>query len=119
MWISLEPPTNEKVIIGCWYTAIYIGKKSSETALYIGLPQRRYLQDENGPMSALELDCLQGKLGTSDDILESHKNGKHDIYICALENIVRGSLKVSYINNGKHRVAGYNEARKLFEITKN
>ena len=72
VWISLEPPTDEKVIIGCWYAAIYIGKKSSETALYIGLVQKRYLQDENGPKSALELDCLQRKLGTNYDILESH-----------------------------------------------
>ena len=81
LWILLEPPTDEKVIIGCWYTAVYIGKKSGETALYIGLVQQRYLQDENGATSALELDCLQRKLGTKDDILESHKDGKHDIYI--------------------------------------
>ena len=64
------------------------------------------------------MDCLQRKLGTNDDILESHKNGKHGIYICPTENIVLGLLKVSYINNGKHLVAGYNEARQLFEITK-
>ena len=118
MWTSFETPTNEKLIIGCWYAAIYIGKKSNETALYIGLAQRRCLQDENGPTSALELDCLQRKLGISDDILESHKNGKHDIYICATENIVLGPLKVSYTNNGKHSVAGYSEARKFFEMAK-
>ena len=96
----------------------FILVKNQVKPFYNGLAQRRYLQDENGPTNALELDCLQRKLGASDDILESHKNGKHDIYICAMENIVLGLLKVFYINNGKHCVAGYNEARKLFEITK-
>ena len=52
--------------------------------------QRRYLQDKNGATSALELDCLQRKFGTSDDILELYKNRKHDIYICVMENIVLG-----------------------------
>ena len=27
-------------------------------------------------------------------------------------------MKLSYINNGKHRVAGYNKTRKLFAIIK-
>lgn len=52
-------------------------------------------------------------------ILESHKNGNHDIYICATKNIVLGPLKVSYINNGKHCIAGCKEARKLYEMSKN
>ena len=88
------------------------------TAVYFGLAQRRYLKDENGPMSALGLDCAQRKLGANDDILESHKNGKHGIHICAKESIVLGPLKVYYINNRKHRVVGFNKARKLFEIAK-
>ena len=78
----------------------------------------RYLQDDNGPTSAPKLDCLQRKLRTSNDILESHIYGKRNIQICVKEDIILGPMKLSYINNGKHRVAGYNKTRKLFAIIK-
>ena len=34
-WISLESSTDKKIIIGFWYAAIYIGKKSGETVFIL------------------------------------------------------------------------------------
>ena len=34
-WISLESSTDKTIIIGFWYAAIYIGKKSGETVFIL------------------------------------------------------------------------------------
>ena len=86
VWISLKPPSDKIGIIDCSYAEIYIGKKWNSCLYW--LAQKRYLDDENAPTSALELDCFQRKLETSDDILEFHKNGKHEIFIFVPQRIL-------------------------------
>ena len=55
--------------------------------LYIGRTTRRFLNDEGGLITALEIDCLEQKLGVTDNVL---KQGQQDIGIFAVKDIICG-----------------------------
>ena len=62
VWKSLSPPTKEEQVTGSWYAFIYHGKKGR--MLYIGQVLKRFLAEENGPVTALEVRCLKPKVGS-------------------------------------------------------
>ena len=58
--------------------------------LFIGKTTQRFLNDECGLITALEIDCLEQKLGTTDCILKQAK--KSDVNIFPVQNIICGPL---------------------------
>ena len=50
------------------------------TGLYIGRMRKRFLNDEGGMVLALELDCLERKLGIADIILREAKRKDIDVF---------------------------------------
>ena len=69
LWRELSPPQSEDSVVQNWYGAIYEHKKKSY--LYVGKAIRRFFFDVDGPVTAIELDCLKPKLGTG-TVLESY-----------------------------------------------
>ena len=61
LWTKLSPPVPEESVVQRWYGAIYHGKKKSH--LYVGKAIRRFLDDADGPVSGIELDCLKPHIG--------------------------------------------------------
>ena len=62
---------------------------------------------------ALEIDCLEQKLGTTDCILKQAK--KLDVNIFPVQNIICGPLNVNPLSNGRWECPMYAEVRKIFE----
>ena len=62
LWKKLSPPLPEESLVEKWYGATYHGKKKSH--LYVGKAIRRFLEDANGPVQGMELDCLSPHVGT-------------------------------------------------------
>ena len=88
-WKGLSPPISETEIVGKWYACIFKAKK--KTYLYIGRATRRFLNDEGGLITALEIDCLEQKLGVTDNVL---KQGQQDIGIFAARDVICGPLQM-------------------------
>ena len=53
-WKGLSPPISETEIVGKWYGCIFKAKK--KTYFYKGRATRRFLSDEGGLITALEID---------------------------------------------------------------
>ena len=65
-WRRLSLPAVGKELIDKWYARIFLHNKSA--GLYIGRMKKRFANDEGGMILALELDCLERKLGVADNI---------------------------------------------------
>ena len=111
LWKTLSPPTKEEDIVQHWYGAIFSSKKKDY--LYVGKAIRRYLDDENGPVSGIELDCLNPHVG-SDTILELYRD-RHDIDIFPAFNIISGPLIVETLRSNKWNVPKLDGLKILYE----
>ena len=77
MWDSLSPPVSEEHLIGKWYAIIFDGEKIPH--LFIAKFDRRFLQDENSPLAAIDCFCLKEKIGyDKNNLLEEDKRNKKD-----------------------------------------
>ena len=85
VWKAVSPPVKESDIIGKWFCADYEG------TLIIGRATIRWLQDEDGKVESLQLDCLKPRVGNN-FTLESFPPGQEDIYNFKLHDIVGGPL---------------------------
>ena len=110
-WKGLSPPTAEEDVVNKWYGCIYMSKR--ERNLFIGKATQRFLNDEGGLIMALEIDCLEQKLGTTDCILKQAE--KSDVDIFPVQNIICGPLNVNPLSNGRWECPMYAEVRKIFE----
>ena len=110
-WKCLSPPTVEEHIVNRWYGCIYTSKTGPN--LFTGKATQRFLNDEGGLIMALEIDCLEQKLGTTDCILKQAK--KSDVDIFPVQNIICGPLNVNPLSNGRWKSPMYAEVRKIFE----
>ena len=97
-WKSLSPPVAEDDIIHKWYGAVYEHKKKFH--LYVGKATRRFLYDEDGPVTAIELDCLKPRIGTG-TILEAYDKARKDVDRFPLCNIIAGPLNIVPMRNNK------------------
>ena len=87
-WKGLSPPISETEIVAKWYTCIFKAKK--KTYLYIGRATR-FLNDEGGLITTLEIDCLKQKLGVTNNVL---KQGQQDIGIFVVKDVICGPLQM-------------------------
>ena len=113
LWKSLRPPTKENEILQKWFGVVYTNKKKSY--LYSGKATKRFLEDENGLVSAIEIDCLKPHVG-NEPILESiPAHLPRDLYMCPLHNIIFGPLVVSPPKGEKWHIPTYHTLKEQFE----
>ena len=87
-----------------WFGAVYEHK--SKCHLYVGKAIRRFLDDEGGPVSSIELDCLKPRIGTG-TILESYEDDRRDLDQFPLYNIIAGPLQVEPLHSRKWNIPSY------------
>ena len=90
----MNPPKNEEELIGQLFAHIFTSKKASN--LYIKKILKRFLNDEDneeGYVSALEMDRLQLKLEVTDRIFQEHKAPLKDVNVIPIKNVFIGPLK--------------------------
>ena len=83
---GLSPPTAEEDVGNKWYGCIYTSKRGPN--LFIGKAAQRFLNDEGGLITALEIDCLEQKLGTADFILKQTKTSDLIFFLCKILAVV-------------------------------
>lgn len=113
LWKSLSPPAEESDVIQKWYGCIYETKGKSR--LYVGKAIRRFLIECNGPISAMEIECLKPHVGL-DSILESvPEHLGRDIEVFPVHNIIGGPIEMLPLKNNRWNVPSYPQLKKKFE----
>ena len=117
LWDTLSPPTSEAELQGKWYAVVYRGGKKN--IIYVGKVLKRFLGDEDGPVTGVEFRCLKPKF-RSGTILESNpKNLGNDDFVCPIEDIIAGSLDVEPLKgSSKYDVHGYSNVVNFFNSVK-
>ena len=59
----------------------------------VGRCTQRFMKDENGPVTHIELDCLKPHI-SKDGVIEGYAEDGLDLYLYTLENIIAGSFVV-------------------------
>ena len=112
-WKSLNSPKSEEDIIQKWYGCIYNARKKNH--LYVGKAVRRFMDDVNGPVTALEIESLKPHVG-SGNILESiPEHLERDIDVFPIFNVIDGPLKVIPLKGGRWEVSAYESLKQKFE----
>ena len=119
---SLNPPALEEDLVGKWYAVIFkdVGKKRSVKYLYIGKLIRRFLQAENGPVTAIEVHCLKHKTGSGVILEDTPAHLPPDIYMFKIEDVIAGPLHVDPLPRpSKFNVWNYEDVIELFNVVLN
>ena len=95
-WHRLSLPIMEKELIDKWYACILL--LSNSAGLYIGRMKKRFLNDEGGMVLALELDCLERKLGLADNVSQEVK--RKDVDLFPAKDIICGPLQMNPLRGG-------------------
>ena len=89
-------------------------KKSN---LFIAKFDWHFLQDENGPLAAIDCFCLKEKIGTdNNNLLEEDKRNKNDTIVTS--NLICGPLTCSFNECGKWLDEQYCDVKKFFDVAK-
>ena len=112
LWKYLNPPVEEKDLIDHWFGAVYTqGKKKY---FYIGKLKKRFLDDGEGNVYAVELDCLKLWV-VNGTILESYPiNFKGDVFVFDIHDIIK-TAKVTLLRGTKWDVPDYVSLEKRFQ----
>ena len=113
-WCRLSFPIMEKELIDEWYACIFLHNKSA--GLYTVGMKKRFLNDEGGMVLALELDCLEHKLGVADNILQEVK--RKDVDVFPIKDIICGHLQMNPLREGHWECPSYEIVTKHFEEVK-
>ena len=112
LWKGLCPPTREEEILQKWFGAVYV--KNSKQYLYVGKATKRFLDDEDGAITGIELDCLKPHVGTGTE-LESYAGGSsRDIDVFPIHDIIEGSLFVEPLKGNRWNVPTYRSLKEKF-----
>ena len=114
-WKSVSLPVPENDVKGKWFCAIY--ENGCRKSLYIGRAMKRFLEDGDGPVTALELDCLMPRVG-NDCILEGYPPGQGDPYMFPIEDVLGGFLAVQPAPQKKWRVEDIYKMEAFYEKVK-
>ena len=90
--------------------------------LFVGRVKQRFLIDAmDSPdcyTTALEVDCLQEKLGITNSILQEHNEVGTEVGIFALHNIICAKLKEKFLGGNRWEFPQYEKVKALFEKVK-
>ena len=90
-WSYLAPPAKESDIIGKWFIGIYQAKRTKR--LCIGGLMKQFLDDENGMVYAIKMECLKPKHGLR-TIMEDTPDHLPDVSAFNIEDVIDGPLEV-------------------------
>ena len=113
VWPSFSPPVKEEEIVDNWFATIYCNKK--KPMLYVGKCKRRFLQDKDGPVTGLEVDCLKPHVGSGNILQSLPSHLPADIDIFPPYNIISGPIDVIPMKGGKWQVPCYAFLKETFE----
>ena len=101
--------------MGC----LYLSRPEKKDHMFVGKVVNRFLSDDgaalNAYTTALEMDCLQEKLGTADNTFKEHNEGKFDVGIFPIYNIICGPIKANFVGSRKWDVPQHNQIRDIFK----
>ena len=116
VWDSLSSPVSEENLIGKWYTIIFDGEKIPH--LLTAKFDRRFLQDENGPLAAIDYFCLNENIRCdTNNLLEEDKRNKKDTIVASI--LICRPLTCSFNGRGKWLVEQYCNVKMFFDVLKN
>ena len=78
---------------------------------------KRFLSDEGGDVTDLEIDCLKLNTGSS-CILEQTPEHLPDRYVFSIQDVIAGPLNVEPVKNRCFKVPDYFKVKSLFSILK-
>ena len=93
---TVSPPVPEESVVQQWYGAIYHGKKKSH--LYVGKAICRFLEDADGLVQGIELDCLSPHVGTGTIIQASVPTHLQPIH-CGISKFQYSTLLLDHLRS--------------------
>ena len=108
VWSMFDPNVDEKDLIGKFVGAIYIDLKGKPN-LFVGKTNRRFLEDKNGPVHSLELDCLKPAIEKTTILEEIPDHLDRDIGLFPIYDVISGPMKVLKRKDGKWCIPGGRE----------
>ena len=112
LWKGLCPPTREEDIIQKWFGAVYIQNKKQY--LCVGKATKRFLDDEDGAITGIELDCLKPHVGTETELESYTGSTSRDIGLFSIHDIIEGSLIVEPLKGNRWNVPTYRSLKQKF-----
>ena len=117
-WTSVSPPVKENEVVGKWYCGVYIEKDRKKTTMCVGRATQRFLDEEDGNVTHLELDCLKPQIG-NDCILEAYPEEQSDRYVFAIQDVFYGPMECTIPRKKRAwRFPHLNQAKEFFEHIK-
>ena len=113
---SYKPPNKEDEVMGKWFDVIYRGGKVP--MLHVAKLLHRFLDDENGPVASVEMECLMAKVGSGDVLQATPFHLPRDTAIFPLQDVISGPLLdiPKARDSRSYQVQGYENLKILFKI---
>ena len=112
-WKNISPPTKEKEVVGKWYAAIFKDNKGKQN-LCIGRALRRFLEEEDGKISHLEIDCLKPHVGTS-NIMDEYPEHQNDVYMFKASDVFFGPVIMEPYLKRKWKVGNLDQITNYYD----
>ena len=112
-WKALNLPNKEENVVQKWYACIYETKKKNH--LYIGKAVKRFLDDKEGPVNGLEIECLKPHVGTGNVLESVPEHLERDVDVFPAYCIIDGPLHVIPLKGGKWEISEYTNLKEKFE----
>ncbi|CAL4074705.1 unnamed protein product [Meganyctiphanes norvegica] len=112
-WKKVSPPHKEITVVGKWYASIYKDSKGKQS-LYFGRETKRFLEEAEGKVTNIELDCLKPHVGNS-NIIEDYPEGQKDIYLYMIADVFAGPLVMEPYPQRKWNVPNLKEIKQMYD----
>ena len=112
-WKKVSPPHKESTVVGKWYASIYKDSKGKQS-LYFGRATKRFLEEAEGKVTNIELDCLKPHVGNS-NIIEDYPEGQEDIYLYMIADVFAGPLVMEPYPQRKWNVPNLKEIKQMYD----
>ena len=119
LWENINPPMSEDSIVNKWFAAVYYvdAKNLRKPKLFVGKVLKRFLEDDDGPATALQLDCLSPAVTTTTtELYEIKEHLSRDIGLFQLFNIISSPLDAEFVSNRKWIFREYRFVVKTFDM---
>ena len=105
--LSLSPYKSD--VWNKWFTCAYQVK--NKLRLLIEKLIKRFQHDENGPIAALNIDCLKAPIGSGNIVESMPLHLPHDIGVFPFQDIFYGLIEVFPMNNGRWSIPELSKIR--------
>ena len=85
-WKTISPSNKEDEVMGKWFGVVSHGGKVP--MLHVAKLLRCLLDDENGPVASVKMECLMAKVGPSDVLQATPFHLPCDIAIFSLQDVI-------------------------------